>query len=110
MSKLQSDYSNRRDGDSPFVHNVHRMANYVRSFVLFHFLFPWVKYNGFVRVMTGTSFAKNKDIRIGDRVQFGRYCNISTDVHFGSNILLASRVSIIGRHDHSFDKAGMTIW
>jgi acetyltransferase-like isoleucine patch superfamily enzyme len=69
-----------------------------------------VKYKGFVRVMKGTTFAKNMDIQIGDRVQFGLNCDITTNVHIGNNVLLASGVNIVGRRDHSFDEAGKTIW
>lgn len=31
-------------------------------------------------------------------------------VHFGDNILMAGKVSFVGKHDHTFDIPGKTIW
>ena len=109
MSELGNQDGNYRNGDSRFVHNVRRAVNNVRTFIKFHFLYPWVRYKGFVRVMKGTTFAKNMDIQIADNVQFGLYCDIATNVHFGNNVLLATGVRIVGRRDHSFEVAGKTI-
>lgn len=83
--------------------------NRIRTWFLFHFIFPWVKYKGFVRVMSHTNFAK-MSISIGKNVQFGMYCDIATDVDFGNNILLASNVRIVGKHDHTFSTPGELIW
>lgn len=104
------DYSNYRNGDGKIIHRLRLALNEVRTYFKFHFIFPWVKYRGFVRVMKGTTFAKGMDIQVGDKVQFGQYCDIATNVHFGNNILLATGVCIVGRRDHSFDEAGKTIW
>ena len=86
------------------------LANSLRTWYKFHIKFPWVKYSGFVRVMPGVSFAKGLDVKIGNNVQFGNYCDITTSTHFGNNVLLASRVSIVGRRDHTFDDPQKTIW
>ncbi len=86
------------------------IMNILRTWYLFHIKFPWVKYNGFVRVMSHTTFAKGMNIKIGNNVQFGPYCNISTDTLFGNNILMAGRVCIIGRNDHQYQKVGELIW
>jgi chloramphenicol O-acetyltransferase type B len=83
--------------------------NILRTWYLLNIVYPWVEYHGFVRIMKNTNFAKRK-IKIGNNVQFGRYCEISTDTIFGNNILLASRVSIIGRNDHDYSVPGQTIW
>lgn len=50
------------------------------------------------------------DITLGHNVQFGNYCNIACNVHFGNNILMAGRVCFIGKHDHEFNLPGQTIW
>lgn len=60
--------------------------------------------------MHDVSFAKGMDIQIGNNVQFGSYCDITTSTHFGNNILLAGSVSIVGRKDHMFDIPQKTIW
>ncbi|WP_397445428.1 acyltransferase [Polaribacter sp. R77954] len=83
--------------------------NRFKSVMLFRIFYPWVKYDGFVRVMKNTRFAK-RDIVIGNRVQFGVSCRVVTDVHFGSNILVAGRVIFIGRNDHLFNFPGEYIW
>ena len=96
--------------------NVHKinfvfryLMNYVRSWILFNLKYPWIQYTGFVRVMSKTRFAK-RNIKIGHNVQFGHYCNISTDVIFGNNILMAGRVSFVGKNDHIYNIPGQFIW
>jgi len=96
-------------GYSKYNFSLRYIFNLIRTWILFNIKYPWVEYNGFVRVMKYTTFAKRKII-LGNNVQFGRYCEISTDTFFGNNILLASRVSIIGRNDHDYSVSGQTIW
>lgn len=102
--------SNVREGDSRLISRIRFFANNMRTWYKFHFKYPWVKYHGFVRVMKDVSFAKNMDIVIGNNVQFGPHCEITTDTHFGDNILLASAVRIVGRQDHTFNESGKVIW
>ncbi|MDP1817335.1 MAG: acyltransferase [Leadbetterella sp.] len=83
--------------------------NIFRTWYLFNIKFYWVKYKGFVRVMAETRFAK-RNIEIGDRVQFGQFCSVSTDVIFGNNILIAGRVGFVGKNDHGYDVPGQYIW
>lgn len=83
--------------------------NIARSWYFFNIKFPWIKYNGFVRVMAHTRFAR-RNIVIGNRVQFGKYCSVATDVLFKNNILMASRVSFVGRNDHEVGIPGQYIW
>ena len=84
--------------------------NVLRSWYLFHFKFPWVKYKGFVRVMNHTTFAKGMSIKIGNNVQFGSYCNVATNVVFGNNVLMAGRVCFVGKKDHQYKKVNELIW
>lgn len=44
------------------------------------------EYEVFVRILRGTNFAQNMDISMGHNIQFGDYCNIACNVHFGNNI------------------------
>ena len=81
----------------------------VRTWYQFHFKWPWVKYKGFVRVMSGTGFAKC-NIELGNRVQFGKNCKIITNLHISDSVLIASNVSFVGRHDHTYNVPGQYIW
>ena len=96
-------------GSSKFKFALRFYFNVLRSWYLFTFKYPWVKYKGFVRVMPLHLFVK-RDIVIGTNVQFGRGTWVSTDVHFGNNILIAGRVSFVGKNDHLFDTPGVTLW
>lgn len=107
---MHIDYSNMPNGASKLNFILRYLFNLLRTWYLFHVRYPWVKYNGFVRVMKGTTFAQNMDVKIGNNVQFGDYCNIASNVHFGNNILMAGRVSFVGKHDHTFNIPGKTIW
>lgn len=102
--------ANVRIGDSSLVVRIRHFINNIRTWYKFHIKFPWVKYNGFVRVMRGVSFAKGMDIQIGNNVQFGLYCDVTTATHFGNNILLAGYVCIVGRQDHTYSDPLKTIW
>ena len=86
------------------------LFNMLRTWYVFHLRYPWVKYQGFVRVMGGTHFAQHMDVVIGNNVQFGNGCNVASNVHFGNNVLMAGNVQFVGRHDHSFSTPGVTIW
>ncbi len=103
-------YVNHREGDSQMIFQLRRLANNIRTWYKFHVKYPWVKYNGFVRVMKGVSFGKGMDIQIGNNVQFGIYSDIASNVHFGNNILCAGGVEFIGRYDHEFSTPQKTIW
>lgn len=107
---MRINYSNMPNGTSKFNFTLRYIFNILRTWYLFNIRYPWVKYNGFVRVMKGTSFAQNMDVKIGNNVQFGDYCNIASNVHFGNNVLIARKVSFVGKHDHTFNIPGKTIW
>lgn len=103
------DWSNRPLGASKANFFIRYYLNYCRTFKTFKFKFPWVTYKGFVRVKKTVHFEKC-DIRIGNNVQFGNYCNIGVSTYFGNNILLASRVFFVGKQDHTYNIPGTTIW
>lgn len=106
---LKVDFSNMPVGMSRLMFILSYYRNILRTWWKFHYIYPWVKYNGFVRVMPGVTFAKF-DVKIGNRVQFGKGCQVDYNVYFGNNILLATRVSFIGKNDHRYDVAGKNIW
>lgn len=96
-------YSNKH------IFAIRYIACMIRTWLQFHIKWPWVKYKGFVRVMPGTGFAKF-DIRLGDRVQFGKNCKIVTNLHVGNSVLMATGVCFVGRHDHTIDMPCQYIW
>lgn len=102
-------YNNMQRGDGRVKFVIRYLANILRTWIVFHIRYPWVKYDGFVRVMHGTSFAKMK-IKLGRNVQFGRDCLVASDLTVGNNVLFAARVSVVGKCDHNFSVAGQTIW
>jgi chloramphenicol O-acetyltransferase type B len=106
---MKIEYKNMPSGSSKFKFALRFYFNVLRTWYLFTFKYPWVKYYGFVRVMPLHLFVK-RDISIGNNVQFGRGTWVSTDVHFGNNILIAGRVSFVGKNDHVFDVPGVTLW
>jgi chloramphenicol O-acetyltransferase type B len=106
---MKIDYFNMAKGQSKFEFALRYIFNQIRTWYYFHIKYPWVSYSGFVRVMAHTSFAK-RVITIGNKVQFGRYCSISSDVRFGNNILIAGSVYFAGKHDHLTNLPGTTIW
>ena len=107
---MKIDCSNMPNGASKLNFILRYIFNQLRTWYMFHIRYPWVKYEGFVRVMKGTGFAQNMDVRIGHNVQFGDYCNVASNVYFGNNILMAGRVCFVGRQDHTFSIPGKTIW
>lgn len=107
--KQKINYHNMANGDTKLRFAVRLYLNRLRTWWYFHVRWPWVKYKGFVRVMKGTSFA-HFPIVLGDNVQFGDYCNISTPVVIGNHVLMAGRVCFVGKHDHTFNVPGQLVW
>lgn len=107
---MKINYSNMPKGSSKFNFLLRYYFNIFRTWYLFHIKYPHVKYNGFVRVMAHTRFAKGMKIEIGNNVQFGKYCSIASDVIFKNNVLIAGRVCFIGKHDHEYQTPETLIW
>lgn len=107
---MKIDFKNMPNGASKGSFVLRYLFNMLRTWYVFHLRYPWVKYQGFVRVMGGTHFAQHMDVVIGNNVQFGNGCNVASNVHFGDNVLMAGNVQFVGRHDHSFSTPGVTIW
>ena len=106
---MRKDSNNKPQGVSNANFLIRLLYNRIRTFYLFNIKFPWVKHEGFVRVMKGTEFAK-MDIKIGKQVQFGQYCSISSDIIFGNYILVAGNVGFVGKVDHAFNEPEKLIW
>ncbi len=106
---MKIDYHNMPQGANKLTFSLHYIMNILRTWYLFHIKFPWVKYNGFIRVMPHTRFAK-RNISLGKNVQFGKYCSIAVDMKVGNYVLFAGHVSCIGGNDHTFNIPQQTIW
>lgn len=95
----------------PIIRKVRRIANYMRSFWRFKIRQRWIKTTGMTRIH-GTVYlsAPNKIMTFGNNVQLGPNCHVSTDIHFGNDVLCASQVSFIGRDEHQYSIPGTAIW
>lgn len=102
-------FSNMQKGDGRIKFVIRYFLNIIRTWWTFNVLYPWVQYDGFVRVMPGCSFAKMK-IKLGRNVQFGRDCLVASDLTVGNNVLFAARVCVVGKMDHDYSTPGLTIW
>lgn len=51
------------------------------------------------------SISKKNLIKIGDNFYMGNYCDLSSNLKIGNNVLLGSKVSFVGG-DHKIDKIG----
>lgn len=107
---MRIDYSNMPVGSSRVNFLLRWYYNILRSWYLFHFKYPWVKYKGFTRVLPGTRFAKGFIVKLGDNVQFGRNTSVTFNCIFGNYILVAQNVSFVGKNDHQIDIPGQYIW
>lgn len=88
-----------------------RVANTIRTFVKLDLLHPWVKHGEFIRCPFSTSiFSPHRKVVLGNRVQFGKYCDIQCDLVMGNDILVAKYAAFVGRDDHRIDVVGKTIW
>ncbi|MDV7140210.1 acyltransferase [Maribacter sp. TH_r10] len=106
---IKIEYNNMPQGSSKFKFALRFYFNILRTWYCFNIKYPWVEYSGFVRVMGKTHFVK-RDIKIGNNVQFGRGTWVTTDAHFGNNILIAGKVNFVGKNDHIFNIPGVTMW
>ena len=93
---------------------IRRIANVFRSFYMLNVKYSFVKWGGvktLVRIPKDVSiWSPNKDVTIGNRVQFGPHCRISCDIQFGNSVLMAANVAFIGKNDHLTNVPGKTIW
>ncbi len=106
---MRVDIHNMPLGANRTTFAIRYLLNIIRTWYLFHIKYPWVKYDGFVRVMSHTRFAKRK-ITLGTNVQFGKYCGIAVDMTVGNDVLFAGNVSCVGGNDHTFNIPAQTIW
>ena len=106
---MKIEYSNIRKGDGKWAFALRYYFNILRTWYYFHFRYPWVKYNGFVRVMPHCHIIKRK-IELGNNVQFGRGTWVISDVIIGNDVLIAGNVVFAGKNDHRFDIVGCTMW
>ena len=103
--------TNLRPGRSSAAYSLRALANRARTWLYFSLRCPWVQRAGFVRIPWSVElWSPHKDIKLGDRVQFGPRCVVNCDAHFGQSVLIAAGAAFIGRADHRYDVVGKTIW
>ncbi len=77
-----------------------------------------LKFSVSPRVKVGKDFTFGERTRIwapnslsiGDNASFGSDCIIEVDGVIGNDVLVASRVGIVGRVDHAFRTVGIPVW
>lgn len=103
--------TNIRPGRSPLAFKIRGVANKLRNLIWFHWLCPYMKKEGLVRIpMNCEIWSPHKDVSFGSNVQFGYHCIIACDIEFSNSILCAKNVSFIGKDDHTIKHVGSTIW
>ena len=103
--------ANIRPDRSRIILVVRSVANAIRARVYFKLKARWVRRRGFVRIpWTVSLWSPNHDITLGDRVQFGPYCDVQCDLEVGDSVLFAPHVAIVGRNDHQIDLPDTLIW
>lgn len=106
---IHIDYHNMPYGSSRFMFTLHYLYNIFRTWYKLHFIYPWVKYHGFVRIKSHVNFAKFK-IVLGNNVQFGSFCSISTNATIGNYVLFAEHVSCVQGNDHLYNTPCVRMW
>lgn len=87
------------------------LLNWLRNCLYFGVRYRWVRFGRNVHVQWSTTmWSPHKDIVIGDNVGIGRYCDFSTDIEIGNNVLIASQVGLIGRDAHRIDQVGRSVF
>ena len=90
---------------------IRKIANSFRSWFMLSIKYRYVQSYGFLRLPYNTEiWSPHKLISFGNNVSFGSHCQIQCDLIVGNNVLIASRVSFIGKDDHLFNIPGTTIW
>lgn len=103
--------ANIRPDRSHMMLRVRSIANAIRTWLYFVLKARWVKRRGFVRIpWTVSLWSPNHDITLGDRVQFGPYCDVQCGLEVGDSVLFAPHVAIVGRNDHQIDLPDTLIW
>lgn len=88
-----------------------RILNEMRNLILFHLVYPWVKYGRNVHVQSSAViYSPNKVCVFGDNVGIGHYCVINTDVLIGNDVMLAAHVGLIARDAHTIDTLGVSMF
>jgi len=85
--------------------------NGIRNIILFHVIYPWVKYGKNVHVQSNVVvYSPHKICILGNHVGIGHYCVLNTDVVLGNHVMLAAHVGLIARDPHTTDLVGVTMF
>ena len=102
---------NRRPGISSFMQMLRMPLNYIRTKIVFLSQARYARVTGFVRIPYDVNlWSPNKDMKFGNRVQFGKKCVLHCDIEIGNDVLVAGNVSFVGRDDHNYEEIGKRIW
>lgn len=86
------------------------LLNFIRSFLLFNFRYPWIIYGKDVHVRWSTSFwAPKRKITMGNSVGIGANCIIWSDLTIGNDVMIAPHVALLSRYTHRYDVVGKSM-
>ncbi|MEX0331046.1 MAG: hypothetical protein AB3N64_06430 [Puniceicoccaceae bacterium] len=87
------------------------VLNYSRNLFLFKVKYRKVAVSGFTRVSGDIKIGNNVDsVSLGNCVQIGPECIIDSAVAIRDHVLIAKRVSFVGRKDHNINVPGESVW
>lgn len=105
------DLNNTVPGRSKIKTIIRGIASSLRNLYIFGWKYRWVKHGEYTRIKFDTRISSpHHDVKLGNYVQFGRYCHISCDIEIGNYVLCAGNVHFVGKDDHLIDKPGVPIW
>lgn len=84
------------------VHHVYTVIRQAWQRLWMSLMFPHVRLSRSFNIGTGTFFARDKPVEIGDRFFCGRHCHFSCPVSIGHDVMFASFVALVGG-DHRVD-------
>jgi len=88
-----------------------RVMNAVRTALMFHVRYPWVRYGNNVHVCWSTSiWSPNRKVRLGNNVGIGLNCTINSDLTVGNDVMIAGHVGLISRNAHRYDVVGTSMF
>jgi len=78
------------------------LLNSIRNVLLFRFRYPWIGHGRKIHLQWSTKiWSPHKLVRLGDHVDIGSRCEISTDLIIGNHVLVGDSVASLARDAHS---------
>ena len=87
------------------------IRNRARNFLMFKVRYRYIKHGRDIYIKWNTKiWSPHKHIVLGNRVEMGFYCIIGCDIEVGNNVLIGSKVKLIGSDDRIYNIIGELLW